>query len=204
MKYLVVLFGVLSIVFCFPVWSKEDKKSSNNHAHEKGEDAHQHEEHADKEKSHGPAHRKDEKDDHGHAAKEGGHEHEEGEHGEEEAGENVGPDKGIIEASAETGIKLSPEALKNYEIRTLKLTGSGPWQIPTSARLLAGEEVNLYRVRDGAFKRIDFTQVKKTPEHMTINSTDLKSGDEIVISGIGFLRIAELAAFGGAPEGHSH
>lgn len=204
MKYLIALSSLLAIIFSFPVWSQEGAKPKDNHAHEKGEDAHDHDVKADKKESHGHAHQEDEKDDHGHAAKESEHEHEEGEHGEEEGASNVGPDKGIIEASAENGIRLSPEALKNFDIRTLKLTGSGPWSIPTSARLLAGEEVNIYRVRDGAFKRIDFNITKKTPDNMTINSADLKSGDEIVISGIGFLRIAELAAFGGAPEGHSH
>jgi hypothetical protein len=197
MKYLIALSSLLAIIFSFPVWSQEGAKPKDNHAHEKGENAHEHDVKAEKKESHGHAHQEDEKDDHGHATKES-------EHGEEEGASNVGPDKGIIEASAENGIRLSPEALKNFEIRTLKITGNGPWPIPTSARLLAGEEVNIYRVRDGAFKRIDFTQAKKTPENMTINSTDLKSGDEIVISGIGFLRIAELAAFGGAPEGHSH
>lgn len=204
MKHLVAFLSLLALALSSPAWSKEDEKSKDNHAHAKEEEAHEHEEQAGEKDSHGHAHDSDEKDEHGHAAKKEEHGHGEGEHGEEEGGSNVGPDKGIIEASEENGIKLSPEALKNFEIRTLKLTGGAPWTVPISARLLAGEEVNIYRVRDGAFKRIDFTQVKKTPDNLSVHSPDLRAGDEIVINGTGFLRIAELAAFGGAPEGHSH
>jgi hypothetical protein len=122
----------------------------------------------------------------------------------DEASSSVGPDKGILEASAEEGITLSPEAYRNFEIRTLKLAGSGPWDIPASARLLSGEEVNLYRWRDGHFKRVDFTLVKRLGDRLTITSHDLTARDEIAVQGVGFLRMAELIALGGAPEGHSH
>jgi hypothetical protein len=125
-------------------------------------------------------------------------------HHEKEGSANVGPNKGILEASAEDGIKLSPEALKNFAIRVQKLSGPAPWIIPASARLLSGEEVNLYRLRDGRYKRIDFEVLKRTGDQLTITSRDLRASDEIALSGIGFLRTAELAAFGGAPEGHSH
>jgi hypothetical protein len=186
MKYLTAIIGLLILSSYLPTWSKaEEKSKSHGHSHEEEEsahaDGHDKDDHAEK------------KDEHGH-----------GEHEEEEAAPNVGPDKGIIEASEEDGIKLSPEALKNFGIKTIKLTSQGPWSVPISARLLAAEEVNLYRVRAGAFKRVDFNVVKKASDTMMITSSDLKAGDEIVISGIGFLRIAEISAFGGAPEGHSH
>ncbi len=120
-----------------------------------------------------------------------------GDHG--ETGASIGPDKGILEASERKGIKISPEALKNFEIKTIKLKGDGPWSIPKSAILYSGEEINLFRLRDGFFKRIDF---QKT--HNLVDSDDMRENDEIVISGLGFLRTAELAAFGGAEHGHSH
>lgn len=121
-----------------------------------------------------------------------------GDHG--ETGASIGPDKGILEASEKKGIKLSPEALKNFEIKTLKLTGDGPWSIPKSAILYSGEEINLFRLRDGFFKRIDF----QTLNNGQVDSDDMRENDEIVISGLGFLRTAELAAFGGVEHGHSH
>lgn len=125
-------------------------------------------------------------------------------HGDQHEGEgaNVGVDKGILEAHEKEGIKLSPEALKTFEIRTLRLIGAGPWTVPASAKLQSGEEVNVYRLRDSFFRRSDFKIVKSDRLQMTIQSLDLKPGDEIVVSGIGYLRIAEIAAFGGTPDEH--
>jgi len=122
----------------------------------------------------------------------------------EEGGSSVGPGKGITEASEDKGIRLSPEALKNFEIKTQALTGPGPWTVPASSRLLALEESNLYRLRGGYFKRIDFVLLKSNESKITVSSKEFQPGDEVVTGGIGFLRIAELTAFGGAPEGHSH
>jgi hypothetical protein len=138
-----------------------------------------------------------------------GHEHDEkaegGEaHAEEEANPGVGPEKGILSADEHEGFKLSPEAIKSFELQHQKLNGPSPWKLPRTALLLAGEERNIYRVREGNYKRIDFKVLKDAPDSMTIESSDLKTGDEVVIKGLGFLRIAELSAFGGAPEGHSH
>jgi hypothetical protein len=126
-------------------------------------------------------------------------------HGEkDEHGGSVGPDKGILEASVDGAIRISPEALRNFELKTIRLAGSGPWTLPPSAKLQSLEEENVYRLRNGFYKRVEFVVSKRTASEMTIGADNLKAGDEVVISGIGFLRIAEIAAFGGAPEGHSH
>ncbi len=156
-----------------------------------------HEEHQDVEKNH-----EHEEDDHG-KEHDGENHHDEGEHS-EESNPKVGADKGILEASKEKGFKISPEAYKNFEIKTIKLENTGPWILPLKARMLSQEEVNLYRLREGFIKRIDFSLVSKAGSNMNILSKELKSGDEVIIHGIGFVRIAELAAYGGAPEGHSH
>lgn len=122
-----------------------------------------------------------------------------------EEGSNVGPENGITEASKNKGFKLSVEANKNFELKTLKLSGPGPWTVPLSARMLSQEEDNIYRVREGFIKRIDFNLTSKDRSgKMTIKSADLKEGDEVIIEGVGFIRISELTAFGGAPEGHTH
>lgn len=131
-----------------------------------------------------------------------GHDHDEG----EEEGEkgSVGPDKGITEFSELAGFKLSPEALKNFDLKYQNLTGDGPWVLPKSALVHSGEEVNVFRRRAGFFKRVDIQTLKQTPQDLTLDSDDLRQGDEIVVSGTGFLRIAELAASGGVSHGHSH
>jgi hypothetical protein len=161
--------------------------------------AHDHKEDQPAEKEH--EHNAEEKD-HDHSTDEkAGHEAKESE---ESESSKVGPDKGILEVDEHEGFKLSPEALKNFDIKTQKLRGKGPWSLTKKAQVRTGEETNFFRVREGFFKRIDFQVVRKTNEEVFVDSKQLQDGDEIVVSGLGFLRIAELAAFGGAPEGHSH
>lgn len=139
---------------------------------------------------------------HSDTEKHGDSDHKHGE--EEEEGGSVGPEKGIIEASERTGFKLSPEALKNFELKFKKLSGDGPWALPQNAVVHSGEERNLYRLRAGFFKRIDFETNRKSNAEIFVDSDDMREGDEIVVDGLGFLRIAELAAFGGVAHGHSH
>lgn len=104
----------------------------------------------------------------------------------------------------EEDFQISTQAEKNFEIKRQSV-GSNPLQeVPKSALVTTGTEVNLYRYRNNHYKRIDFEIVRKTEKILLIKSKDLKAGDEIVIHGTGLLRIAEIAAFGGAPEGHSH
>lgn len=123
----------------------------------------------------------------------------------EEGPANVGPDKGILEVNERLGFKLSPEALKNFEIKSLKLKGDGPWEIPQSAIVTSGEETNLFRLRSGYFKRIDFETIRSTTgKSSTVDSDDLREGDEVVVVGIGFLRVAEISLSGGLDHGHSH
>ncbi|MBL7686498.1 MAG: hypothetical protein JNJ49_00580 [Bdellovibrionaceae bacterium] len=156
---------------------------------------------------------KAEKEAHG----EEGHDHEHGEgagekheseaehgHGEEEASPAVGPDKGILAADEHQGFKLAPEAEKTFEMKTTTVSAGGTVQLPKAAVVTAGTETNLFRLRDGFYKRIDFETVSRSQNTVSVRSKDLRPGDQIVIAGLGFLRIAEIAAFGGAPEGHSH
>jgi hypothetical protein len=89
-------------------------------------------------------------------------------------------------------------------MKTQNLSGKGPWSIPNSAILYSGEEINIYRVRSGYIKRVDFSSTFKDDKITKIQSSDLKDGDQVVVEGIGFLRAAEIVATGGAPEGHSH
>lgn len=134
---------------------------------------------------------------------EGGDHHDEEEAGHEEANNQVGPKKGITEAHKEKGFKLSAEAEKNFELEKVKVSSS-QLEIPAAAVVTAGIEVNLYRQRDGFYSRIDFTELRKSGANILIKSADLKAGDQVVIKGMGFLRMTEIAAFDGAPAGHSH
>mgnify|MGYP003393911843 CR=1 FL=1 len=149
---------------------------------------------------------------HKHDAKEAEEDHKHGEdeketheeHEDHDENARVGPGKGILEASEADGIKLSPEAEKNFGIARQKITSLASIGISKTTVVTAVAEVNVFRYRNGFYKRIDFEEVSRSQDKIAIRSKDLKMGDEIVIDGLGYLRIAEIAAFGGAPEGHSH
>lgn len=158
--------------------AEEDK---NDHDHD-NEKSHDHDEPADE--------------------KEHDHEH-------EEKNPQVGENKGILIADKDQGFKLSPEAERNFEIKRIKIAHSSQVEITKDMIVTAGVEENIYRFRDGFYKRIDFAIIKRiqnkaASEKIIIRSKDLKDGDEIVTAGLGFLRVTEIAAYGGAPEGHSH
>lgn len=121
----------------------------------------------------------------------------------EENSQNIGPDKGVSSFDKEKGFTLSEEAKKNFSIQVKVLEGSGPWSVPDSALLFSGNEKNIYRVRDGFFKRIDITIVKKDKKTLTIKSNEIKVGDAIVIQGVGFIRIAEVDVTSD-DSGHGH
>lgn len=120
--------------------------------------------------------------------------HEHDEHGQEEHEH---------EEAEGDGIKLGEEALKNFGIKSVEFKG-GNLTLPKSAIFFGLQEKNLYRLRSGFFKRIDFKTISKTKTDFTVFSSDLKPGDRIVTEGLGFLRIAEIAASGGLAHGHSH
>lgn len=166
--------------------SDTEKHTEEKHQHDedKNTDHEEHADHDDEHSEHEEAH-----DDHS-------------EH--EEENSQVGADKGILEASEEQGIKLSPEAEKNFEIEKVVVTNSNSINISKNAIVTSGVEVNLYRYRDGFYKRIDFVKLSKNGNTLMISSKDLRKGDSIVTRGLGFILVAEIAAFGGAPEGHSH
>lgn len=174
---------------------EKDKNLKAVETKEKTDDGHGHDEpHSD----HGDEHSKDE-----HAK---GHSDEDGEdehgHGDENA--QIGADKGILQADKDKGFKLSPEAEANFKVEKIKVQSSDGIEIPRKALVTSTIEINVYRYRDGFYKRIDFDTISKNTTSLKIKSKDIKQGDEIATTGLGFLRVTEIAAFDGAPEGHAH
>ncbi len=122
---------------------------------------------------------------------------------EKEDGKNVGPNKGVTSMDEENGFTLSEEARKKFSIETEMITGDSPWKLPESALLITGEEKNIYRYRNGSFKRIDIQIFEKNGSQVYLNSPELKSGDSVVVNGVGFIRTAELDVTSGE-SGHHH
>lgn len=194
------LIGLFVLGFSTMVKAAGDNDHSGHDHEKKGKP------HSDKEaKGHSDHdHKKEEKphSDHDHEKEAKGH----SDHGNEEKKEgekNVGPKKGVTSFDEVKGFTLSNEAIKNFSIKTEALEGNGPWVIPATALLLTGEEKNIYRLRDGYFKRIDIEVVEKVASKILFKSLEVKSGDSLVVQGVDFIRTAEVDATSGE-SGHSH
>ena len=114
--------------------------------------------------------------------------------------ENSGPvdsEKGVLEAVPEKGIRLSEKALKTLEISAAPLDGASSHRIPTTALVYYQDHVGVYRLRNGWYKLIEVKIEDKSPKSTLVRSAGLKPDDEIVVTGVALLRVAEMDAFGG-------
>lgn len=136
---------------------------------------HDHDEKSEhKDKHQGDEHKHDDHDEHS-------------EHGEEEESTGgVGPGNAVTAADEHDGIKLSDKAQKAIGLKTETFISG---DVMKSALVFHQDKVSVYRFKDGWFK--------------LISVTELKSGDQIVVSGAALLRVAELDAFS-TETGHSH
>ena len=138
-----------------------------------------------------------------HHKDETGHGHEEGEH-EEEAPARVGPDQAITAANREEGLQLSPKATLALGLKMQAISREKNHKIPKNAVVYSQDEIGVYRFRRGWFKLVDVQVLTKTASEATIQSDDLTASDQIVIAGVGLLRVADLEAWGGSGDGHGH
>lgn len=169
------------------------------------EDGHEHskdEGHGEEEHKHDGEHgvedelKHAEEGDHGHH-EEGGHE--EAGH-EEEGGAKVGPDKGITE-KGENGFKLSKEATAAFNLKFTSVLGQ-EIEVPKSTIVHIKNGKFVYRVRDGWINRIPVSVTLLPAGQAKVQSHDLNNGDQVVTSGTGFIRGAELILSEGATHSH--
>ncbi len=171
---------------------KQGKAQADDHQHEqdehssKEEDSHQHKE--------SKGHSEEEKDEHGH-----GHGAEE-----EESAARAGPNFAITEANRKDGLKLSDKAIKTLELQYWSITSTQTHEIPSKAMVYFKDEAGVYRLRNGWFKLVETKPIRKSDTKVTLSTPELQAGDQIVINGVGLLRIAELEAWGGSGDGHGH
>ncbi len=165
------------------------EKGEQNHDEHKD---HEEEDHGKEEAGHD--HKEDSKDKHAHE------EGEKGGHGHDEGGAAIGPDKGIMEKGP-LGIKLSPEAIKTISSTAIQWNGEN-LTIPYKALIRIKDTKSIFRLRDGWYKRTPVTVLSRQGESVTLRAEGLQTGDQIVISNVGFLRIAEVITEEGAAHSH--
>ena len=101
------------------------------------------------------------------------------------------------------GFKLNAVSVKTFDLKFINYVPQKTI-LPKKAIYKGLNEVNIYRFRAGLYKRIDFKILSLNKSNFKISSPDLAIGDQIVINGVGFLRMAEVAVSGGLSHSHSH
>lgn len=128
----------------------------------------------------------------------GEHKEKHNDHGEEEEHDNHEEHEEKLD-----GFKLNSKSFKTFDIKLVNYNAQKTI-LPKQAIYKGLNEVNIYRLRGGLYKRIDFKSLSQSKTEYHITSADLSTGDQIVVNGIGFLRMAEIAASGGLSDSHSH
>jgi hypothetical protein len=101
-----------------------------------------------------------------------------------------GPGKAVLEASKEEGIRLSEKAKATIGIKTIKVASN--FQIPGTALIHERGEFGVYVKRGEWFKYIEVEVEKPSSPIVKIESLKVHVGDEIVVSDVSLLRLAEL------------
>ena len=106
-------------------------------------------------------------------------------------------DKAVVESSVSQGIRLSDKARATLAIQNTRLTWriSGP--VPAGSLVHYQDKVGVYRHRKGWFKLVEVSVISVSASRVTIRSEDLDTGDDVVVSGVALLRVADMQAFGG-------
>lgn len=175
----------------------EHGKEENDHGHGKEEDDHGH---GKEEDDHG--HGKDE-DDHGHDKDEDDHGHgDEDDHG-HGGGKAVGPGKAILEVSEAKGFKLSKEAFHALNVKFMDIEQDSI-KIRKDVLVSYQNKTGVYRYRNEFFKFIPVTIKEQKQGQYFVQSPALQSGDKVVTSPVGLIRITDVYSTDTAEYGHGH
>ena len=195
--------------------SKKEKKHSDDdgHAHKKHDDhkghkdGEKHDDHDDH-KGHKDGEKHDDHDDHkghkddekhdDHGAK-GGHEG----HGDHGGGKAIGKGKAIVEVDEKKGFKLSKEAIKSLKLRLQNVEGD-QFHIAKNTLVASKDIKGVYRFRAGFFKLLTAKILKEEKGGYEVKVKGVDFGDQIVINGLGLLRVADIYSTDKAEYGHSH
>lgn len=99
---------------------------------------------------------------------------------------------------------ISIEAAKHFALQFLKVESGSKMNLPRAAVVSIKNEQFLYRSRNGKFTRVHFIAISENQNSLIASSEEVKTGDQIVVAGVNYLRLAELALTSDEPEGHSH
>ncbi len=166
-------------------------EGDHDHSSHKGHDhSKQEEKHDDHDDHKGHDHSKhDDHDDHK------GHDH--------GASKAIGKGKAIEVVDEKKGFKLSKEAIKTLKLRLQNVDGD-EFEI-SKATLVSSKSIKgVYRFRAGFFKLLNAKILKETKSGYKVKVAGVEFGDQIVINGIGLLRVTDVYSTDKSEYGHSH
>jgi hypothetical protein len=168
---------------------KHSKNSGHDHKKHSDDDGHDHKKHLEDDGHNHSKHQKDEKhSDHDH------------EHG---GGKAIGEKKAIIQVDENKGFKLSKEAIKTLKLK-LKTVDGDEFKISKSTLVASKNTKGVYRFRGGFFKLLPAKILKKTNKEYKVKVSGVEFGDQIVVNGVGLLRVSDVYSTDKSEYGHSH
>lgn len=149
-------------------------------------------------------HNEEEKHDHGKEEKHDHDDEDEHEHGHKEGGgKAVGPGKAILEVNEEKGFRLSNEAMTTLGVKFKTVESSSP--VINAATLVTSKNtIGVYRYREGFFKFIPVIIKQASKTEYSIETRDLRSGDQIVTDDVGLIAITDVYSTDTAEYSHGH
>lgn len=129
--------------------------------------------------------------------------HHKGEHHGHGSSKAIGEGKAITEVDEAHGFKLSPQAVQSLGLKT-KSIRSRAFEVPRSALVLVNDRAGLYRLREGFYKFIPIDGWDVSAKTLNVQSKEFREGDEIVVRGVGLLRVSDVYSTDEAEYGHGH
>lgn len=135
-----------------------------------------------------------------------GHDHEEKDdheghdHGTSKA---IGKGKAIEVVDEKKGFKLSKEAIKTLKLKLQNVDGD-EFEISKSTLVSSKSIKGVYRFRAGFFKLLSAKILKETKTGYKVKVAGVDFGDQIVINGVGLLRVTDVYSTDKSEYGHSH
>lgn len=131
------------------------------------------------------------------------HDDEQEEHHDHDGGKAIGHGKAIEEVDTIKGFKLSKEAISSLDIKFQTIERK-PFSIQKSTLVAAKSIKGIYRYREGYFKFIKVHFENEVENKYIIDDQEIKLGDQIVVEGVGLLRVADIYSTDSSEYGHSH
>lgn len=177
--------------------ANDSKDSHADHDHKAGESHDEHEGHG-----HASESKLEDHDDHSDHDDNGDHDDHSGHEG-HGGSKAIGKNKAIVEVDESKGFKLSPEAIQSLKLQ-LSPANSSKIEIKKSTLVSSKNIKGIYRFRGGFFKLVPVKIISEKNGSYSVEATDITFGDQIVVNGLGLLRVADVYSTDKSEYGHSH